>query len=157
MWVKKSLIICSRHFWRKFLFYKKLSNFAQTLTHFYQIPYQKNFKIWANLNNFLLNKIFVPILTVFLWIRPYFSCFVPKHDFIVRKWEFLEIVFKWFYDFIIILYMQIRTKSTGLIYKSINTLNFRQLILFKRNLFVSWFCLNENMSFGPWKLIFLKV
>ena len=29
------------------------------------IPYQKNFKVWKNLNDFLLNKIFVPILIVF--------------------------------------------------------------------------------------------
>ena len=56
-----------RHIRRKFLFYKKLSNFAQTLTYFYHIlPYQKKKK-----SKFVSNKIFVPILTFFC-IRPYY-------------------------------------------------------------------------------------
>ena len=42
-----------------------LSNFVETLPHFYQIPYPKNVNVWTKLDNFLLNKIFVGILTLF--------------------------------------------------------------------------------------------
>ena len=39
-----------------------MSDFVETFTYFYQIPYSKNFKVWTKLNN----KIFVGILTLFL-------------------------------------------------------------------------------------------
>ena len=53
------------HFRSKVLFNKKLSDFVETFTYFYQMPYSKNFKVWTKLNNSLLNKIFVGILTLF--------------------------------------------------------------------------------------------
>ena len=60
---QKSVIIFSRHFLEEILILlKKLSKIS--LTHFYRIP--KFFEVWANWINFLLNKIFVPILTLFL-------------------------------------------------------------------------------------------
>ena len=43
-----------------------MSDFVETFTYFYQIPYPKNVKVWTKLNNFLLNIIFDPILTLFL-------------------------------------------------------------------------------------------
>ena len=42
-----------------------LSDLVETLPHFYQIPYPKNFKVCTKLDIFLLNKIFVGILTLF--------------------------------------------------------------------------------------------
>ena len=42
-----------------------MSDLNKPLTHNYQIPFSKNFKVWMKLNNFLLNKIFVPILILF--------------------------------------------------------------------------------------------
>ena len=70
-WGKKKYHNFRRHFRSKILLNKRLSNLKKKLTHNYQIPYSKNFKVWTKLNNFLLNKIFVPILILFLWIRPY--------------------------------------------------------------------------------------
>ena len=68
MWGKKSIIIFIRPFLRKILFYKKLLQFAKTLTHFYKIPCQEKIKVWAtNLNDFLLNKFWI----VFFCIGPY--------------------------------------------------------------------------------------
>ena len=55
----------------KILFKEKLSDFIVTFTYFYQIPYPKKCKIWTKLNNFLLNKIFIRILTLFFRITPY--------------------------------------------------------------------------------------
>ena len=45
----------------------------KTLTYFYLIPYSKNVKVWSQLDNFLLNKIFIRILILFLCITPYFT------------------------------------------------------------------------------------
>ena len=43
-------------------FKKILSKFAQTLIYYFKIVlHEKNFQVWANSNNFLLNKIFVLI------------------------------------------------------------------------------------------------
>ena len=42
------------------------------ITNFYQIPYQKILQVLENSNNFLLNMIFVPILTPFFCTRPYY-------------------------------------------------------------------------------------
>ena len=64
MWGKK-VINFNSNFRSKILFNKKLSDFVETFTYFYQIPYSKNVKVWTKLNNFLLNKIFVGILTHF--------------------------------------------------------------------------------------------
>ena len=44
---QKSIINFNCHFWNKNLFHKMLSNFVETLPHFYQIPYPKNVKVWT--------------------------------------------------------------------------------------------------------------
>ena len=68
------------HFRSKILLNKRLSDLNKPLTHNYQIPFSKNFKVWAKLNNFLLNKIFVPILILFLLLRPYLTKYsIVKH------------------------------------------------------------------------------
>ena len=56
-----------------------MSKFSQNLIYFFQIPHQKNFQVWANSNNFLLNKIFVQILTLFC-IRPYANIIPHLYD-----------------------------------------------------------------------------
>ena len=50
--------------------YRTVWILIKPLTHHYQIPYSKNFNVWTKLNNFLSNKIFVPILILFLLLRP---------------------------------------------------------------------------------------
>ena len=55
------------------LYYKKVSDLVKTLAYFYQIPCPKCDIVWTKLDNFLLNKIFVPILIVFFCIGPYLA------------------------------------------------------------------------------------
>ena len=76
---KKSIIIFSSHVRNKILFNKKLSDFFKTLLHYYQIPYPKNIKIWAKLDNLLVNKIFIYILILFFWITPTLCQFSTKN------------------------------------------------------------------------------
>ena len=49
----------------KILFNKKLSDFVETFPNFYQILYPKNVNVLTKLDIFLLNEIFIRILTLF--------------------------------------------------------------------------------------------
>ena len=77
---KKSIIIFSSHVRNKILFNKKLSDVFKTLLHYYQKPYPKNVKIWAKLDNLLLNKIFIHILILFCTTPQFLSRLVKYSE-----------------------------------------------------------------------------
>ena len=60
------IIIISRSILRTKFYFKKIVPFGWNFGIFYQIPYLKNVKVWNKFDNFLINKIFIRVLILFL-------------------------------------------------------------------------------------------